>query len=83
MERCLRAVRLNYELALVNDLKHAPKKFFAYAQQRTILRSESSKVLKQDGYLSDGALKSATIFSSYFAPVFRPGDRCPCPPILI
>lgn len=64
--RSLRATSLNTEPTFVRDLKHASNMFFIYAPQNGALRSESSRVLIQDGSLSYGILESASTFCSYF-----------------
>lgn len=60
----LRGVRINYKLALVIDLKHALIKIFTCARPNSELRSDSSRVLKQDGSLSEGAVNSASTFGN-------------------
>lgn len=46
-------------------------------------KTQSSRVLKQDGYLSDDALELVSIFGPYFASVFGQDDHLPSPPIAI
>lgn len=63
-EHSLRNARLNCELALAKNLKHATKRCFAHAWQNTAFRLESSRGLKLDGSLSE----SVPNFGSYHRP---------------
>lgn len=60
--RTLREFRVHYDKVFMNDLKTAPHTLFVYARNNVVLHTESDRVLKSNGSLSDSASESAVAF---------------------